>query len=65
MPWTSRRCRPGHGRRTRGRWCTVRTQPVFSLLKIELLESLVKFTQSGGRKIDAWTAQHRCADGAL
>ena len=39
----------------------VRTQPVFSLLKIELLESLVKFTQSGGRKIDAWTGQHRCA----
>jgi molybdopterin-guanine dinucleotide biosynthesis protein A len=31
------------------------------LLKIELLESLVKFTQGGGRKIDAWTGQHRCA----
>jgi molybdopterin-guanine dinucleotide biosynthesis protein A len=40
---------------------TVRPQPVFCLLKAELLESLVKFTQSGGRKIDAWTAQHRCA----
>lgn len=40
---------------------TVRTQPVFCLLKTELLESLVKFTQGGGRKIDAWTAQHRCA----
>jgi len=37
----------------------VRTQPVFCLLRIDLLESLVKFTQSGGRKIDAWTAQHR------
>lgn len=37
----------------------VRTQPVFCLLRIELLESLVKFTQGGGRKIDAWTAQHR------
>ena len=37
----------------------VRPQPVFCLLKIDLLESLVKFTQSGGRKIDAWTAQHR------
>lgn len=36
----------------------VRTQPVFCLLKVELLESLVKFTQGGGRKIDAWTAQH-------
>jgi molybdopterin-guanine dinucleotide biosynthesis protein A len=34
---------------------------VFCLLKTELLESLVKFTQSGGRKIDAWTGQHRCA----
>ena len=40
---------------------TVRAQPVFCLLKTELLESLVKFTQCGGRKIDAWTAQHRCA----
>jgi len=37
----------------------VRTQPVFCLLRIDLLESLVKFTQAGGRKIDAWTAQHR------
>jgi molybdopterin-guanine dinucleotide biosynthesis protein A len=40
---------------------TVRPQPVFCLLKTELLESLVKFTQGGGRKIDAWTGQHRCA----
>lgn len=39
----------------------VRTQPVFCLLRIELLESLVTFTQRGGRKIDAWTDQHRCA----
>jgi molybdopterin-guanine dinucleotide biosynthesis protein A len=31
------------------------------LLKTDLLESLVKFTQGGGRKIDAWTGQHRCA----
>ena len=37
----------------------VRTQPVFCLLRRELLESLVKFTHGGGRKIDAWTAQHR------
>ena len=36
----------------------VRTQPVFCLMKIELSESLVKFTHAGGRKIDAWTAQH-------
>ena len=40
---------------------TVRAQPVFCLIKTDLLENLVKFTQSGGRKIDAWTAQHRCA----
>ena len=40
---------------------TVRPQPVFCLLKTELLESLIKFTQGGGRKIDAWTGQHRCA----
>ena len=39
----------------------VRPQPVFCLLRIELLESLVEFTQSGGRKIDAWTGQHHCA----
>jgi molybdopterin-guanine dinucleotide biosynthesis protein A len=39
----------------------VRSQPVFSLLKRELLESLVRFTHGGGRKIDAWTAQHRTA----
>jgi len=37
----------------------IRTQPVFCLMKIELSESLVKFTHSGGRKIDAWTAQHK------
>ncbi|MEK9803612.1 MAG: molybdenum cofactor guanylyltransferase MobA [Curvibacter sp.] len=37
----------------------VRTQPVFCLLKVELLESLTRFTQGGGRKIDAWTVQQR------
>jgi molybdopterin-guanine dinucleotide biosynthesis protein A len=36
----------------------VRTQPVFCLLRVDLLESLVQFTQAGGRKIDAWTALH-------
>ena len=39
----------------------LRTQPVFCLLRRELMESLVRFTQGGGRKIDAWTAQHRTA----
>ena len=37
----------------------VRAQPVFSLLRRELMESLVRFTHEGGRKIDAWTARHR------
>ena len=37
----------------------VRAQPVFCLLRAELRDSLVHFTQGGGRKIDAWTAQHR------
>lgn len=38
---------------------SVRTQPVFCLLRTDLLESLVEFTHGGGRKIDAWTAQHK------
>jgi molybdopterin-guanine dinucleotide biosynthesis protein A len=37
----------------------LRTQPVFCLLRVDLLESLVAFTHQGGRKIDAWTAQHK------
>jgi molybdopterin-guanine dinucleotide biosynthesis protein A len=37
----------------------IRTQPVFCLLRAALLESLVKFTHEGGRKIDRWTAQHK------
>lgn len=37
----------------------LRAQPVFCLLPTTLLESLTRFTQGGGRKIDAWTAQHR------
>ena len=44
---------------TPGAESAVRTQPVFCLLRMELLESLVAFTQGGGRKIDAWTAQHK------
>jgi len=36
-----------------------RTQPVFCLLRVELLASLVHFTHGGGRKIDAWTGQHK------
>ncbi|MCG2593273.1 molybdenum cofactor guanylyltransferase MobA [Ramlibacter sp. XY19] len=37
----------------------LRSQPVFSLLRHELMESLVRFTTGGGRKIDAWSAQHK------
>jgi molybdenum cofactor guanylyltransferase len=35
-------------------------QPVFCLMKTELMESLIRFTQGGQRKIDRWTALHRC-----
>lgn len=35
----------------------VKPQPVFCLMHAGLLESLVRFTKGGGRKIDAWTAQ--------
>lgn len=38
----------------------LRAQPVFCLLPTALLGSLSLFTGQGGRKIDAWTAQHRC-----
>lgn len=38
----------------------LRAQPVFCLLPTTLLGSLSLFTGQGGRKIDAWTAQHRC-----
>jgi len=40
----------------------LRTQPVFCLMRVDLLESLTRFTQDGGRKIDAWTAQHRTVE---
>ncbi len=37
----------------------LRPQPVFCLMRIGMLESLMQFTHAGGRKIDAWTAQHK------
>jgi molybdenum cofactor guanylyltransferase len=40
----------------------LQVQPVFCLMKTGLIESLVRFTQSGQRKIDKWTAQHRCVE---
>ena len=39
-----------------------RVHPVFCLMQASLLESLVRFTQGGQRKIDRWTAQHRCVE---
>ena len=35
-------------------------QPVFCLLRSGLIESLVTCLNAGERKIDRWTAQHRC-----
>lgn len=43
----------------------LRAQPVFCLLRVDLLESLLAFTRSGGRKIDAWTGQQPCAIAAF
>ena len=37
-------------------------QPVFCLMRADVLESLVAFTQAGQRKIDRWTAQQRCVE---
>ncbi len=37
----------------------LRLQPVFSLMRATVLESLARFTASGQRKIDAWTATLR------
>lgn len=36
-----------------------RPQPVFCLLATDLMESLMEFLRSGGRKIDQWTATRR------
>ena len=40
----------------------MRAQPVFCLMRSALLESLVRFTHAGSRKIDRWTAQHACVE---
>ena len=39
----------------------LQVQPVFCLVDTMLLESLMAFLHSGERKIDRWTARHRCA----
>lgn len=40
----------------------MQAQPVFCLMKAQVLESLVRFTGSGQRKIDKWTASLRCVE---
>jgi len=40
---------------------SIRTHPVFCLMRATLLESLVDATHSGERKIDRWMARHRTA----
>ena len=40
----------------------LQVQPVFCLMKAELMESLVRFTHEGQRKIDTWTALHRVVE---
>ncbi len=39
----------------------VQVQPVFCLMKAALTEDLVRYLNEGQRKIDRWTARHRCA----
>lgn len=40
---------------------SIQPQPVFCLLRADLRGSLEGFLSAGQRKIDRWTAQHRCA----
>ncbi len=52
-----------HGRDTEraapGQMPELRAQPVFCLIRASLRDSLHSFITAGGRKIDAWTSQHR------
>lgn len=38
-----------------------RMQPVFALLRHDLLPSMLKYLEAGGRKIDTWYVQHNLA----
>ncbi len=40
----------------------IRRQPVFCLMKTDLLESLTAFLHAGNSKIVQWTRQHRCVE---
>jgi molybdopterin-guanine dinucleotide biosynthesis protein A len=48
-----------------GAQARMQVQPVFCLMKSGLIESLLRFTQGGQRKIDKWTAQHHCIEVAF
>lgn len=39
----------------------LRNQPVFCLLRASLRESLERFTERGGRKVEQWAREQRCA----
>ena len=43
----------------------MRTQPVFCMMKAGVMETLVRFTHEGQRKIDRWTALYRCVEVAF
>ncbi len=36
----------------------LQAQPVFCMMRTTVMESLVRFTHEGQRKIDRWTALH-------
>jgi molybdopterin-guanine dinucleotide biosynthesis protein A len=57
--------RDRHGQPRPRRTASARRSRCSRLLRRELMESLVRFTQGGGRKIDAWTAQHRTVAGPV
>lgn len=40
----------------------LQVQPVFCLMRVGVADNLRRFTQGGQRKIDRWTAQHRCIE---
>lgn len=40
----------------------LRAQPVFCLLRTDLIESLLTYLRAGERKFDGWTARHRTVE---
>jgi molybdopterin-guanine dinucleotide biosynthesis protein A len=40
----------------------IHLEPAFCLMKRELVDSLLRYMQTGQRKIERWTAQHRRAE---